>query len=408
MKKSIKDIDLKNKKVIMRADFNVPLKGEVITDDTRIRESVPTIKYILEKPGTSLILMSHLGRPKGKVVPEMSLKPVAKRLSELLGKEVKMLNECIGDEVKKAVSQMKAGDVVLLENLRFHPEEDNEKDEQARSGFAKKLAELADVYVNDAFGTAHREHASTATIARFMKDAVSGLLLEKEIVYFEKLLHNPERPFVAILGGSKVSSKIGVIKNLLNIADTIIIGGGMTYTFYKALGKKIGNSLFTEEDLPIAEEVLKIAKTKGVKLLLPVDNVVTDANIGEILKDSSLASKANVKVVGEDIPDGWAGVDIGEKTISEIKAILGKAKTVVWNGPMGIFEVDKFAKGTEEVAKILASINATTVIGGGDSVAAVNKFNLASKMSHVSTGGGASLEYLEGLVLPGIAALNDK
>lgn len=408
MKKSIKDIDLSNKKVIMRADFNVPLKGEIITDDTRIRESIPTIKYILEKNGTSLILMSHLGRPKGKVVPEMSLKPVAKRLTELLGKEVKMMNDCIGEEVVKTAASMKHGDIILLENLRFHSEEDNENDDAARSGFAKKLSELAEIYVNDAFGTAHREHASTATIAKYMKQALSGLLLEKEIHYFEKLLHNPEKPLVAILGGSKVSSKIGVIKNLLKISDTIIIGGGMTYTFYKALGKKIGKSLFTAEDLSIAEEVLKIAEDKKVKLLLPKDNIITDQDIGPMLKDSALVQKAQIKTVGEDIPDGWLGVDIGQETINEINKILDNSKTVVWNGPMGVFEIDKFATGTNAVAKKLAEINATTVIGGGDSVAAVNKFNLADKMSHVSTGGGASLEYLEGLVLPGIAALNDK
>ncbi len=408
MKKSIKDIDLSNKKIIMRADFNVPLKGDKITDDTRIRESVPTIKYILEKKGTSLILMSHLGRPKGKVVPEMSLNPVAKRLTELLGKEVKMMNDCIGDDIKKAVSSMNTGDVILLENLRFHSEEDNEDDAEARGGFARKLSEYADIYVNDAFGTAHREHASTATIAKYMKQAVSGLLLEKEIHYFEKLLHNPEKPLVAILGGSKVSSKIGVIKNLLKISDTIIIGGGMTYTFYKALGKKIGKSLFTADDLQIAEEVLKIAKDKKVHLLLPEDNVITDGDIGAMMKDAALAQKAQTKVVGYDIDDGWAGVDIGPQTIKEINNILDKAKTVVWNGPMGVFEIDKFAAGTNEVAKKLAMIKATTVIGGGDSVAAVNKFNLADKMSHVSTGGGASLEYLEGLLLPGIAALNDK
>lgn len=408
MKMSIKDIDLSNKKIIMRADFNVPLKGDQITDDTRIRESIPTIKYILEKKGTSLILMSHLGRPKGKVVSEMSLKPVAKRLTELLGKEVKMLSDCIGDEVKKAVGSMKTSDIILLENLRFHSEEDNEKDDNARNSFAKILSEYADIYVNDAFGTAHREHASTATIAKYMKQAVSGLLLEKEIHYFEKLLHNPERPFVAILGGSKVSSKIGVIKNLLKIADTIIIGGGMTYTFFKALGKKIGKSLFTAEDLPIAEEVLKIAKEKKIQLVLPVDNIITDKDVGDMFKDATLADKAQVKTVEGDIPDEWEGVDIGPKTITEINKILDKAKTVVWNGPMGVFEFDKFAKGTNEVAKKLAQIKATTIIGGGDSVAAVNKCNLADKMSHVSTGGGASLEYLEGLVLPGIAALNDK
>jgi 3-phosphoglycerate kinase len=407
MKKTIKDVDLKNKKVIMRVDFNVPLKNGKITDDTRIREAMPSIKYILEQSGASLILMSHLGRPDGQVKPEMSLKPAADRVSELLGKPVKMLGDCIGPDVEKACKELKAGEVIMLENLRFHPEEDT-KDKEKRSEFAKKLAALADVYVNDAFGTAHREHASTATIARFMTVSVSGFLMEKEIKYFEKLLKDPDRPLVAILGGAKVSSKIGVITNLLKIANTIVIGGGMSYTFFKAMGKKIGNSLFAEEDLPIAENILKEAKAKNVELLLPVDNVITNQKVGDMFKDASLVDKAETKVVEGDIPDGWEGVDIGPKTIAKISDVLNKAKTVVWNGPMGVFEFDKFAAGTCEIAKKLADLNATTVIGGGDSVAAVNKFNLASKMSHVSTGGGASLEYLEGKVLPGVDLLNDK
>lgn len=407
MKKTIKDIDLANKKIIMRVDFNVPLKDGKITDDTRIKAALPTIQYILNQPGTSLILMSHLGRPKGQVKPELSLRPAAVRLRELLGKEVKMLNDCIGEEVKKACSEMKAGDVILLENLRFHEDEDT-KDDEKRKVFAKKLAELADIYVNDAFGTAHREHASTATIAKFKEIAVSGFLMEKEIKYFEKLINNPDKPFTAILGGAKVSDKIGVITNLLKIADTIIIGGGMAYTFYKALNKNIGNSLFTQEDLPVSEKVLKEAKEKNVKLILPVDNVITDANIKELFSDPTLIEKANIKTVDDDIPDNWSGVDIGPKTIETINGILENSKTVLWNGPMGIFEIEKFANGTIEVAKTLAKIDATTVIGGGDSVAAVNKFNLADKMSHVSTGGGASLEYVEGKILPGVALLNDK
>jgi len=406
MKKTIKDVDLKNKKVIMRVDFNVPLKGSEITDDTRIQAAIPTIKYILEQEGASLILMSHLGRPKGKVVPEMSLKPTAKRLSELISKEVKMLNDCIGSEVEAACKSIKPGQVIMLENLRFHEEEDS-KDDVKRNEFAKKLAGLADIYVNDAFGTAHREHASTATIAKYMDVAVSGFLMEKEIKYFEKLLKNPDKPLVAILGGAKVSGKIGVITNLLNIADTIIIGGGMSYTFYKALGTGIGNSLFTEDDLPIAEKVLKDAEEKGVDLVLPVDNVITDKKVADMFADSSVVQSAATKIVEGDIPDGWEGVDIGPKTIEKINKILDNAKTVVWNGPMGVFEFDKFAKGTNEVAIKLANIDAISVIGGGDSVAAVNKFKLADKMSHVSTGGGASLEYLEGKELPGVAMLDD-
>ena len=407
MKKTIKNIDLTNKKIIMRVDFNVPLKEGKITDDTRIRAALPTIKYILDQQGTSLILMSHLGRPKGQVKPELSLTPAAVRLGELLGKKVKMLNDCIGDEVKKACNDIKPGEIILLENLRFHEEEDS-KDDEKRIPFAKKLAELADIYVNDAFGTAHREHASTATIAKFKEIAVSGFLLEKEIKYFEKLINNPDKPFTAILGGAKVSDKIGVITNLLKIVDTIIIGGGMAYTFYKALNKNIGNSLFTEEDLPVSEKILKEAKEKNVKLILPVDNVITDANVKNLFSDPSLVNSINIKTVDDNIPDNWSGVDIGPKTIESINNILENSKTVLWNGPMGIFEIDKFANGTIEVAKTLAKINATTVIGGGDSVAAVNKFNLADKMSHVSTGGGASLEYVEGKILPGVAALNDE
>ncbi len=407
MKKTIKDIDLKNKKVIMRVDFNVPLKDGKITDDTRIKAALPTIQYILNQEGASLILMSHLGRPKGQVKPELSLSPTAVRLSELLGIEVKMLNDCIGDEVVNACAQMNTGEVILLENLRFHEDEDT-KDDEKRSAFAKKLSELADVYVNDAFGTAHREHASTATIAKYKDIAVSGFLMEKEIEYFGKLITNPDKPLTAILGGAKVSDKIGVITNLLKIADSIIIGGGMAYTFYKAMNKNIGNSLFTQDDLPVSEKILKEAEEKGVELVLPIDNVITDQNVGNMFSDPSLIDKANVKTVGDDIPDGWAGVDIGPETIKKINSILKKSKTVLWNGPMGVFEIEKFATGTIEVAKTLAEIDATTVIGGGDSVAAVNKYNLANKMSHVSTGGGASLEYVEGKILPGVAALNDK
>lgn len=407
MKKTIKDVDLKNKKVIMRVDFNVPLKNGEITDDTRIKAALPSIKYILEQDGASLILMSHLGRPKGEAKPELSLKPVAKRVSELIGKEVKMMNDCVGDEVVKACSEMKSGDVILLENLRFHKAEKT-SDNNERNEFAKKLGDLAEVYVNDAFGTAHREHASTATITKFMDVCVSGFLLEKEIKYFEKLLNNPDKPLVAILGGAKVSGKIGVITNLLNIADKIVIGGGMSYTFFKAQGISIGNSLFTEEDMPVAKKILEDAKAKNVELILPIDNLITNKSVGDMFADPSVVDQAETKIIEGDIPDGWEGVDIGPRTIKKISDILENARTVVWNGPMGVFEFDKFAKGTNEVAKKLASVDAVSVIGGGDSVAAVNKFNLAEKMSHVSTGGGASLEYLEGKILPGVAALDDK
>lgn len=407
MKKTIKDIDLTNKKVIMRVDFNVPLKNGKITDETRIKGALPSIQYILKQKGTSLVLMSHLGRPDGEAKPELSLKPVAVALSKMLGKEVKMLDDCIGENVKKACNGMKSGDVILLENLRFHKDEDT-KDKEIRSAFAKQLSELADIYVNDAFGTAHREHASTATIARFKDVAVSGFLMEKEIEYFEKLLTNPDKPLTAILGGAKVSDKIGVITNLLKLADTIIIGGGMAYTFYKALNKNIGNSLFTPEDLPVSEKILKEAKEKNVEIVLPIDNVITDKKVKDLFSDASVLEKAQIKTVGDDIPEGWSGVDIGPKTIEKINNILDKSKTVLWNGPMGVFEIEKFSNGTLEIAKKLSEIKAITVIGGGDSVAAVNKFNLADKMSHVSTGGGASLEYIEGKILPGVAVLNDK
>lgn len=407
MKKNVRDIDLKGKKVIMRADFNVPLKNGAITDDTRIKGAMPTIEYILQQEGASLILMSHLGRPKGEAKPEFSLKPVAKRIEELLGKPVKMASDSIGADVKKMAGDLAAGEVMMLENVRYHKAETS-KDDAEREAYAKQLAELADVFVNDAFGTAHRAQGSTATIAKFMDTAVSGFLIEKELDFFGKVLNNPDRPLVAILGGAKVSGKIGVITNLLDKADAIIIGGGMSYTFFKAQGKEIGNSLFTADDMPIAESVIKKAKEKGVELVLPVDNVITDKSVGDMFADASVVDSAATEIVEGNIKAGWEGVDIGPKTIEKITAALDGAKTVVWNGPMGVFEFDKFAKGTVEVAKKLAEIDAVTVIGGGDSVAAVNKFNLADKMSHVSTGGGASLELMEGKVLPGIAALDDK
>ena len=401
-KKTVRDIDLKGKKVIMRADFNVPLNDkQEITDTTRIDKALPTIKYILEQ-GASLILMSHLGRPKGEVKPEYSLKPVAAKLGELLGQDVSMASDCVGAEVEKAAAGLQAGSVLLLENLRFHSDETGNGED-----FSKQLASLADVFVNDAFGTAHRAHASTAGITKFMDVSVSGFLLEKEIKFLGDAVTAPEKPLVAILGGSKVSSKIGVITNLLDKADSIVIGGGMAYTFYKAQGREIGSSLFTEEDLPVAKEILDKADSKGVELVLPVDDVVTDGNIGDMFKDASVADAANTKVVEGNIESGWAGVDIGPKTVEKISAILSSAKTVVWNGPMGVFELKPFAAGTTAVAKKLAEIDAMTIIGGGDSVAAVNQFGLADKMTHVSTGGGASLEFLEGKELPGVAALDD-
>ena len=401
-KKTVRDIELKGRKVIMRVDFNVPLNDKLeVTDDTRIVGALPTLKYVLEQ-GAALILMSHLGRPKGAPEDKYSLKPVAARLASLLGREVQMAPDCIGDAVKKMAAALQPGQVLLLENLRFHKEEEGNEE-----GFCKELASLADVYVNDAFGTAHRAHASTEGITRFMKTAVSGFLLEKEIKFLGDAVTSPERPLVAILGGSKVSSKIGVITNLLDKADSIIIGGGMAYTFYKAQGRSIGSSLFTEEDLPVAKEILDKAKAKGVELVLPVDDLVTNGDVGAMFKDAALAAGATVKVVTGSIEAGWAGVDIGPESVNKISAILDKAKTVVWNGPMGIFELAPFAGGTNAVAKKLAGISAMTIIGGGDSVAAVNQFGLADKMTHVSTGGGASLEFLEGQVLPGVAALND-
>lgn len=393
-KKTVKDIDLKNKRVIMRADFNVPLDdNREITDDTRIRETLPTIRYILSQDA-SLVLMSHLGRPKGKVNESMSLKPVAKRLSELLGLEVAMAPDCVGAEVKKAAGALKPGEALLLENLRFHKEEEENDD-----GFSKELASLADIYVNDAFGTAHRAHASTAGIASFVKNSVSGLLLEKEIHFLGNLLKNPERPFMVVLGGAKISSKINVINNLLDKVDAMLIGGGMMFTFLKSRGLNVGKSLLEPEKEVAAFEIFRKAQNEEKELLEPVDTLVTDR----------IAEDGKTKVVDVNkIPDDMAGVDIGPRTIKLFKKKLSEAKTIFWNGPMGIFEIEPFAEGTHEIAKAIASMKATTIVGGGDSVAAINKFNLADKITHISTGGGASLEFLEGLVLPGIACLEEQ
>jgi phosphoglycerate kinase len=391
-KKSIRDADLSGKRVIMRVDFNVPLDEEGnITDDTRIQGVLPSIEQILRQ-NTKLILMSHLGRPKGQVKEELRLTPVGKRLSELLGKEVIITRDCIGEETKKIISGMQNGDVVLLENLRFYKEEEA-NDEK----FAKALSEYADVYVNDAFGTAHRAHASTEGIAHHLS-GLAGFLMEKEISFLGKLLYSPEKPYIAIIGGAKVSSKIGVLEKLLEKVDVLIIGGGMSYTFLKAKGFEVGHSLVETEKVSLAFELIKKADERGVKLLLPPDHLIAD----------KVEESARVRTVDTNaIPNDMIGVDIGPKSVRAYKKDIKQAKTVLWNGPMGVFEIDKFARGTNQIAKALAASKATTVVGGGDSVAAVNKFKLADRISHVSTGGGASLEFLEGKELPGIKALSD-
>ena len=386
-KKTVKDIDLKGKKVFVRCDFNVPMdEKQNITDNTRIVAALPTIKYLLEQD-CKIILASHLGRPKGEVKPEFSLAPVAKELSKLLNKEVIMAKDVIGEDATNKAENLKEGEIMLLENVRFHREETDNDPE-----FAKKLASMAEVYVNDAFGAAHRAHASTAGIAQYLP-AVSGFLIEKELTVLGNAINNPERPFMAILGGAKVSDKIGVIDSLLDKVDTLMIGGGMAYTFFKAQGYSVGNSLCEEEKTGLALEAMEKAKQKGVKLLLPVDT-----KVGKEFKPDT-ESKT---VAWTDIPDGWEGFDIGEKTIEMFKNELKNAKTVIWNGPVGLFEFDQFAIGTNEIAKTLADLDATTIIGGGDSGAAVAKAGLADKMTHICTGGGASLEFLEGKKLPGI------
>ena len=428
-KKTLRDIDLNGKRVVMRVDFNVPMAKDgsgTITDDTRVQAALPSIKYVLEN-GASLVLMSHLGRPKGKgYEADFSLKPVAEHLSKLLGKPVAFAPDCMAaDDI---VSALKPGDVCLLENTRFYKAEDGkvkkddekkgihltEEEYQAkkaelkakRQEMAKKLASYGDVYANDAFGTAHRAHASTAVIADYLQPAVSGFLLEKEIQFLGDAVEHPVRPFVAILGGAKVSDKLAVVKNLLNKVDTLIIGGGMAYTFKKAQGLKVGASLCEDEQLGYAKEMLDAAKAKGINFLLPVDNVIADKFPAE--KD---ASDIQMKVCEGDIPDGWMGLDIGPKTVELFSEAIKTAKTVVWNGPMGCFEFAPLAKGTFGVCDAVATVKAnggTSIIGGGDSVSAVKKSGKAAEMTHISTGGGASLEYLEGKTLPGVAALNDK
>ncbi len=392
-KKTIKDIDLKNKKVLVRCDFNVPMDEEKnITDNTRIVAALPTIKYLLEN-NCAIILCSHLGRPKGEFKPEFSLKPVAKELSKLLNKEIIMAKDVIGEDAKSKAKNLQNGQIMLLENVRFHREETDNDPE-----FSKQLASMAEVYVNDAFGAAHRAHSSTAGVAQYLP-AVSGFLIEKELKFLGNALNNPERPFVAIMGGAKVSDKIGVIDSLLEKVDTLIIGGGMAYTFFKAQGYEVGNSICEMDKLDLAKELMEKAKNKGVKLMLPVDT-----KIGKEFKPDT-ESKT---VSWTEIPEGWEGFDIGEKSIKMFAEEIKKAKTVVWNGPLGLFEFDQFAIGTNSIAEVLSQINATTIIGGGDSAAAVRKAGLEDKMTHISTGGGASLEFLEGKKLPGIECLQDK
>ncbi|WP_161520117.1 MULTISPECIES: phosphoglycerate kinase [Bacillus] len=392
-KKSIRDVDLKGKRVFCRVDFNVPMKEGKITDETRIRAALPTIQYLVEQ-GAKVILASHLGRPKGQAVEELRLTPVAARLGELLGKDVKKTDEAFGPVAQEMVAAMNEGDVLVLENVRFYAGEEKNDAE-----LAKEFAALADIFVNDAFGAAHRAHASTAGIADYLP-AVSGLLMEKELDVLGKALSNPERPFTAIIGGAKVKDKIGVIRHLLDKVDNLIIGGGLAYTFVKALGHEIGLSLCEDDKIELAKEFMQLAKEKGVNFYMPVDVVITE----------EFSETATTKIVGIDsIPSNWEGVDIGPKTREIYADVIKNSKLVVWNGPMGVFEMTPFAEGTKAVGQALADAEDTySVIGGGDSAAAVEKFGMADKMSHISTGGGASLEFMEGKELPGVVCLNDK
>jgi len=391
-KKSVRDVDVTGKRVFVRVDFNVPLEGGKITDDTRIRETLPTIRYLIDK-GAKVILASHLGRPKGKVVEEMRLTPVASRLAELLDKPVAKVDEAIGEAVKAKVNALNNGDVLLLENVRFYPGEEKNDPE-----LAKAFAELADLYVNDAFGAAHRAHASTEGIAHYLP-AVAGLLMEKELSVLGKALHNPDRPFTAIIGGSKVSDKIDVINKMLEIADNVLIGGGLAFTFLKAKGYEIGASLVDDSKLDAARDFMRKAEGLGKTFLIPEDVVAAE----------DISETAAVKVVDAGgIPAGWKGLDIGPETSRKYAGVIKQSKLVLWNGPMGVFEMEPFAGGTRAVAEACAETSAYTIIGGGDSAAAVEKFGLADKMDHISTGGGASLEFMEGKALPGVVALSDK
>ena len=396
-KLTVEDLDLKGRRVLMRVDFNVPLEGGKVANDKRIRAAWPTIQNIVDRGGR-LILMSHLGRPKGARVPEMSLQPCIPVLNHLLNKEVGFINDCIGEAVEAAVGKLEDGDVLLLENLRYYKEEtDNDPD------FAKKLAGLGELYVNDAFGTAHRAHASTEGVTHFFDQCAAGYLMVKELDYLGRVMQNPERPFVAILGGAKISGKIDVITNLLPKVDRVIIGGGMIFTFFKAMGLEIGNSLLEDDKVSYARDILAEG---GEKIILPVDCMVSDAFDFKARKLGVLK-----EVKAQDMPAGWVGLDIGSETILSFSTILESSKTIIWNGPMGVFEIDETARGTYAIANILADVTdrgATTVIGGGDSASAVNKAGVADRVSHVSTGGGASLEFIEGKTLPGVAALTDK
>lgn len=391
-KKTMNDVEVNGKRVFVRVDFNVPMEDGNITDDTRIRAALPTIKHLIDE-GAKVILASHLGRPKGEVVEEMRLTAVGTRLAELLGKPVMKLDESVGETVQKIVSMMNDGDVVLLENVRFHKGEEKNDAE-----LAKQFAELAEVYVNDAFGAAHRAHATTAGIAAYLP-AVSGLLLQKELDVLGKALSTPERPFTAVIGGSKVKDKIGVIDHLLDLVDNLIIGGGLAFTFAKAQGHEIGNSLVEEDKIELAKEFMQKAKDKGVNFLMPIDTVIA----------SEFSKDADAKTVDIDgITEGWMGLDIGPKTAELYANAIKDSKLIIWNGPMGVFEMDKFAGGTKAVANAMATTEGYTIIGGGDSAAAVEKFEVADQMNHISTGGGASLEFMEGKQLPGVVALNDK
>ncbi len=401
-KRSLREIDVNNRTVLVRVDFNVPTEekdGQVqITDDTRVQETLPTIQHLL-KSGAKVVLMAHFGRPKGQPTPKYSLAPVAERLQELLGAPVQFSPECVGPEVEKRVSGLQPGEVLLLENMRFHAEE-----EANNPTFSQALARLGDVYINDAFGAAHRAHASTAGVAAYVTESGTGLLMEKELKYLQDELANPARPFVVILGGSKVSDKIGVIKALMEKADTFLIGGAMAYTFFKVQGIPTGNSRVEKDKLDLAREILALAKTKGVKFLLPVDNLETQE-----IKPGANARNTGIVTPEKGITDGWEAVDIGAETLKRYKAVLADAKTVLWNGPVGIFEIPDFAKGTIGLAEALAANReATTIIGGGDSVTAVKQAGLADRMTFISTGGGASLELLEGKNLPGVAALSER